>query len=163
MELGFSDNYFARALAHTGWFGRRIALTGSDRLRVWEARHREAAVFRFKADDPRIQTGIGARQDGAIVLDGTKRGTGIYGPYIDLPAGSYMARIGFRGPSRGSAVMDIAHGGGKHQLAERKVTGAAAEELRFEAKTDLHGVEVRLFCGPSFAASLGFVEIVPVY
>lgn len=161
MELGFRDDYFAAALARTGWFGRRIAVDGVDRLRVWEARHREGAVFRFAASDPRIQTEIGTRQDGTILLDGRGRGTGLYGPYIELPPGAYLARIGFRGRPAGDAVMDVSHGGGQHRLAHRPVGRDAVEELGFVVDSHISGVEVRLFCEPGCSMTVEYVEIVP--
>jgi hypothetical protein len=168
MELGFRDDYFARALAAAGWFGRKVALPGADRLCVWEARHRAAAVFRFDASDPRIHTQVGRRHDGAIVFTGAARGTGLYGPYIDLPAGSYVARIVFRpgAPLRGRAAIDIASDAGAKCRARGIINTSAGTsevaEITFASDTDLSQVEVRMFCEPGFIGTVESVAIAPI-
>jgi SAM-dependent methyltransferase len=169
MELGFRDDYFAGALWQTGWFGRKIAVPGVDRLRVWEARHRSNAVFRFAATDPRLHTQVGTRRDGAIVLDGAAKGTGLFGPYIDLPAGHYLARLRFRPNTvlEGRAVMDVACNTGTRLVHTSINTKQGCEahhitETTFASNTDLNGVEVRLFCEAAFSATLESVEIVPL-
>lgn len=47
----------------------------------------------FYASHPRLYTKTGARTDFGICTDGKKNGHLLYGPYIDLPAGSYTAEI----------------------------------------------------------------------
>jgi SAM-dependent methyltransferase len=170
MELGFRDDYFAHALWQTGWFGRKIAVMGVDRLRVWEAHHRSAAVFWFPTTDPRLHTQVGTRRDGAIVLDGAAKGTGLFGPYIDLPAGRYVARLCFRPNTtlEGCAVMDVACDTGRTRLAHasidtrRGVRPPHITEMTFASDTDLNGVEVRLLCEAGFSATLESVEIAPL-
>jgi SAM-dependent methyltransferase len=163
MELGFRDDYFARALSRSGWFGRKIMVRDVDRLRVWEARHTAAAVFRFPADDAKLHTQLGRLQDGALVLDGSAKGTGLFGPYIDLPPGCYTARIGFRagGLPRGHAMMDVCHDGGNQRFPQQRVQATPIAELSFAADSDLRGLEVRLFCDKGFQAVIDFVEIAP--
>jgi SAM-dependent methyltransferase len=170
MELGFRDDYFSGVLARCGWFARKIAAPGVDRLRVWEARHLSDAVFRFPAADPRVQTEVGVRRDGIVVLDRVAKGTGLYGPYIDIPSGSYIARINFRrdSPISGHATMDVACDGARTQLASASIEtvtigeGSSTAELPFVSSADMSGVEVRLFCERGFSAMIESVEIVPV-
>ncbi len=170
MELGFRDDYFARALRRTGWFGRKIAVPGVDRLQVWEARHSSTAVFRFDATDPRMHTHVGVRSDDAIVLDRAAKGTGLFGPYIDLPAGRYMGRLSFRPntPLQGRAIIDVVCNAGRTLLAHTRVDASPGSrpcyvfELTFDSDADLNGVELRLLCEAGFSATLEGVEIVPL-
>jgi hypothetical protein len=170
MELGFRDDYFARALWRTGWFGRKIALPGLDRLRVWEARHRAAAAFRFTATDGNLHTQVGIFRDGAIVLDRAAKGSGLFGPYIDLPAGRYVARLNFRPEAtlHGRAVADVVCDVGRTRLAQARIDARAGAqplesiEMAFASDADMIGVEVRLLCAAGFSATLDSVEITPL-
>jgi protein-L-isoaspartate O-methyltransferase len=163
MELGFRDDYFAHALARTGWFGRKISAPGVDRLRVWEARRREDATFSYAGDDPRLRTQIGRQADGVLALDADAKGTGLFGPYLDLPAGRYAARLHAR-DAAGSADMDVVADVGNTSLARRRVDARDAQpwELVFTTDRDVRGVEVRLFCPKGFQARISRLEIVPL-
>ena len=166
LELGFREDYFARALAECGWYGLRTACADPGWLTLWEARRRGQPIFQAAAGDARLNTVVGRREDGAILLDG-KAGTGLFGPYITLPAGTYVARLRFRGDAgaRGRARMDVASGAGGHILAERRIeSGAIGEQggsfaLPFGAERTLERLEVRLFCEDGFQATLDAVEI----
>jgi ubiquinone/menaquinone biosynthesis C-methylase UbiE len=167
MELGFREDYFAEALLRTGWFGRKHSVPGLNRLRVWEAQRSSEVAFRYSAGGPDIRTEIGRINNGHIVLDGTRRGTGLFGPYVDLPAGSYDAHIFFAAdePLSGEAVMDIAVNCGGKRLAERAISFLDKDEgsvqLPFETAGEDRGVEVRLMCEPGFKATVIGVEIKP--
>jgi SAM-dependent methyltransferase len=168
LELGFREDYFAEALARTGWHGRRIPCADPAWATVWEARRRTEMGVQLAASDPRLRTEIGMRRDGAIILEGAG-GTGIYGPYLPLPRGHWIARLRFRAgvPVSGAAVMDVSAGNGAARLAARPVQAEAVPaegwvlSLPFIATEDLSGVEVRLFCEPGFRAALEAVEILP--
>ena len=164
MELGFRDDYFTAALARTGWFGRRLGVEGQNRLRVWEARHRADARFRFQAGSPAVQTQIGRIGEGVLTLDGREAGTAVYGPYIDLPAGDYVARIGFHPDAarRGSAVMDVAGDGGRTRFAERCLRDNDPAELRVTLPAQSNGVEIRLFADRGFVAQIDYLEFTAV-
>ena len=155
MELGFRDDYFAAALARTGWFARRIGVPGQNRLRVWEARHREAVFFRYPAIGPAMKTQLGRIEGGTLVLDGRRKGAALFGPYIDLPVGNYRARI--VGTSLGSATLDISCNAGKERLARQRHRDSA--ELAFTLERDATGLEVRLFADRGFTARIETVEI----
>ena len=166
MELGFRDDYFRQALGRSGWFGRKIAVSGLDRLRVWEARHLADAIFRFVTTGSKIQTQSGRRTAEGILLTPGARACGLYGPYVDLPPGTYRARIIFSAndPATGSAHMDIVCDGGKRVLASRQIASMSNSlievDLAFDLEQEASGVEVRLFPGPNFAAVATIVEIV---
>ena len=164
LELGFRDDYFVRALARTGWFGRQLEVPdGGDALTVWEARHMAAARFAFLATDVRLQTQTGLRRDGAITFASATAGTGLYGPYIDLPAGRYLARIRFRpgAPRAGHAVADVVCADASQRLAEMEIGHGDVIELAFSAASEAKGLEIRLFNRGGFTAMIDAVEIEP--
>ncbi|WP_338663055.1 class I SAM-dependent methyltransferase [Pararoseomonas sp. SCSIO 73927] len=166
MELGFHESYFRRALARAGWAGDCIPCADPAWATVWEARRLTKAAMHLPATDDRLQTGIGRREDRAIILDGTP-GTGLFGPYLPLARGRWTARLRFRpgAAARGDAVMDVCAGGGTARLAARTVQGEAlivegwTASLTFDAAENLSGVEVRLFCEAGFTAVLEGVEL----
>ena len=168
LELGFRDDYFARALAETGWHGRRHACSDPGWLTLWEARRRDQPVFRADGADPRINTLIGQRVGTVIELAGGKAGTGLHGPYITLPAGTYTARLRLRSAqgSGGRACMDIACDTGSRRLAELQIDSSVIGpqgctfDLHFDANTSLQQLEVRLFCEKGFRAVIEGIEIV---
>ena len=169
MELGFRDDYFADALARTGWFGRKHACADPSWLTVWEACRREEALMRFEAAGPHLHTMVGQRRKGLIELSGAA-GAGVFGPYVALPRGRYRARMRFRAgwACAGAAALDVAADVGKTRLAMLPFEGAALAgsgmtvEVPFEAAADLAGVEVRLICRAGFTGAVEAVEIVPI-
>lgn len=170
MELGFRDDYFARALGHTGWFGRRIAIADIDRLCVWEARHLAEAVFRYPATDTSLHTHAGLRLDGNIVVDNASSGTALFGPYVDLPAGRYSASIHLAAGTtiHGTAHMDVVCDRAGRTLAAQRIVAGGREgragpiQLAFASEVEMRGVEIRLTCVEAFKVSIAEVEIVPI-
>ncbi len=126
-------------------------------------------MMRFPAGEPPVHTQVGQRRGGLVELLGAE-GTGIYGPYIALPRGRYVARLRFRAgwAPGGTAVLDVSADAGETRIASKPFEAAGlagagmAVELPFEAESDLAGVEVRLFCRPGFTGALEAVEISPV-
>ena len=162
LELGFQADYFRQALARTGWFAVHRAIPGGgDTLDVWEARHQAAARWAFSGGDRHLQTNTGTRQADAIVFANAASGTGLFGPYIDLPPGRYRARILFQpgAPRDGRASADVVCGGGGTKLAEGSIGAGDATALDFTARGDITGVEVRLFTRRGFTATVTGVEI----
>jgi hypothetical protein len=167
LELGFREDYFRQALEQTGWSGMKLPCSDPGWMTLWEARRRDQPVFRATAADPRLNTVVGQRTQHTIEIKGGKAGTGLYGPYITLPAGTYIARIRFRSDqsSGGQARMDIVTNVGMQLLAERIIEGSAISAagatfaLPFTAKQDLVQLEVRLLCEKEFHAIVEAVEI----
>lgn len=167
LELGFREDYFAQALAETGWHGQRHACADPGWLTLWEARRRDQPVFRAEGGDPRLNTLIGRRRGRLIELADGAAGTGLYGPYVTLMAGTYTARLRLRGglAPAGLARMDIACDIGRRRLAERPVDAGtigpegAVFDLDFGAASDMPQLEVRLFCEAGFRAAIEAVEI----
>ncbi|MCO6416866.1 class I SAM-dependent methyltransferase [Siccirubricoccus sp. KC 17139] len=169
LELGFREEYFRQALRRTGWFGLKLPCREPGWMTLWEARRLGQPVFRAAGADPRINTAIGERTGRGIVLAAKAPGTGLYGPYIALPAGHYRAMIRFarNDAPRGAARMDVAAHAGNAILATRALdgmimaSGDGAVTLPFSSEADLDQVEVRLFCDPGFQGVIEAVEIAP--
>jgi ubiquinone/menaquinone biosynthesis C-methylase UbiE len=166
LELGFSEDYFAEALKRTGWFGRKHAAADPPWLTVWEG-CRRAVGLRFTAAHGALKTQVGICSGGSIIIDNAPAGAALFGPYIDLPADHYVARIHLSpgAPRRGNAVMDVAVDDGARQLAQRPIDIAAlpddrpVAELAFVASDGLRRLEVRLFCEGGFSAWIEAVEL----
>jgi 2-polyprenyl-3-methyl-5-hydroxy-6-metoxy-1,4-benzoquinol methylase len=169
LELGFNDRYFAAALSRNGWFGHKHVAGIPGWLNVWEAQLREAVVFRFAAGDPILGTEVGVRVGDVIALQNARHGTALYGPYITLPTGRYVAQVYFRPgtPRVGRAIMDIAVEIGTRQVTQRVIEVAhlldshPVAKLEFASDGELRELEVRLICDPGFTAQIEAVEIRP--
>jgi ubiquinone/menaquinone biosynthesis C-methylase UbiE len=166
LELGFREDYFAEALKRAGWLGRKHVAADPPWLTVWEARRRGVGL-RFTAVHGALKTQVGACHGSSIVLDDAAAGVALFGPYIDLPADRYVARIHLHPgtPRRGNAQMDVAVDDGTRQLAQRLIDLATlpndcpVAELAFAASEGLHRLEVRLFCHAGLSARIDAVEI----
>jgi hypothetical protein len=120
------------------------------------------AHLSFPADHPALMTGVGERSAGTLRVE-AESGCGLYGPYVDLPAGPCVARIRFRGPRRGYALVDLAAEVGEKILAARVVdlnslVGDVAE-IAAIVPTPLSNCEVRLFCRADVRVEIAAVEI----
>jgi SAM-dependent methyltransferase len=161
--------YVAKALARTGWVARKNVAATAGGPPVWEAQPRESAVFCFPANDPALRTDVGIREDDAIAFYNAAPGTALFGPYISLPAGRYVARLRFAAASerRGQATLDVCAAAGAQRLAARDIDAALLPgpqpiaELAFGSASELHEIEVRLFCAGGFTARIESVEIRP--
>jgi hypothetical protein len=120
-------------------------------------------VLHFSADHPALRTGVGELSSGVIRVQ-TGYGCGLYGPYIDLPAGPCVARIKFTGPARGRAQMDLCSDWGTTVIASREIDFDGGDGQEIEVSTILpqprSGCEVRLFSGPELVAAISAVEFV---
>lgn len=165
LELGFHAAYFRQALAHCGWLAHHRAIAdGGDALDVWEARHLAAARWAFSGGDPKLQTQTGTRDGDSIVFAAAAAGTGLFGPYLDLPPGRYQARIRFQpdAPRAGKAFADVVCSAGATRLADTTVGAGDVVIMEFTAATDLSGVEVRLITRRGYCATVIGVEITAV-
>jgi len=119
-------------------------------------------LLSYSADRPELRTEVGVLTDGLIHLRSAS-GCGLYGPYIDLPAGPLVARITFKGPTRGYAHVDLAAEVGTRVLASRRVDFDTLHGQTVEIATILAGplsaCEVRLYCIKEVQATIATVEI----
>jgi Macrocin-O-methyltransferase (TylF) len=122
---------------------------------------------RFVANDPRLLTGIGIREQNRIRVDGSRTGTMLYGPYIPLFPGDYEATVKFD-PAitpKGSAMLDVAVDTGRRVLATRTINSeqlmnqGMSASLGFSCNDLMRRAEIRLSCSSEFVAAIQSVEI----
>jgi 2-polyprenyl-3-methyl-5-hydroxy-6-metoxy-1,4-benzoquinol methylase len=163
MELGFRDDYFAQALARTGWFGRRRSAPGNPRHRVWEASRRDEAQLSFPATSGQIQTAIGRKSADGIVVEPDQEGMALYGPYVPLPPGRYTASIVFKGEIRATkrVKLDVTVDTGRTVLAMIERAPVSPLKLQFEIRDPASDLEVRLWTPGGLRATIESLEILP--
>jgi len=122
---------------------------------------------RFLANDPRLFTGIGTREQNRIRVDGSRTGTILYGPYMLLFPGQYEAKVTFD-PAilpQGSATLDVSVDAGRTVLATRTLDAERLQEegmrasLKFSGGDLMRRTEIRLLCGSAFIAAVHSVEV----
>jgi Macrocin-O-methyltransferase (TylF) len=122
---------------------------------------------RFLANDPRLLTGIGIREQNRIRVDGSKTGTMLYGPYIMLFPGQYEATVKFDPgiTPKGSATLDVCVDTGREILATRTFDAEQLWQqnmnisLAFSCGDLVRRAEVRLKCPSEFVAAVQSVQI----
>ena len=117
--------------------------------------------MQFSALDPSLHTAAG-RKVGTEIRLGPDSGFGLFGPYVDLPAGPCVARILFDGPAVGHAMVDIL-AEGCLVLTSRSVDLSALDGQPVEVSANLARAysrcEVRLNCAPGVRATIVGVVI----
>lgn len=165
MELGFSKAYFEQAFAATGWIGTQHALPGPA---TWELR-RSAEPLEFMANDPRLASLTGTRTPTSIRLAHAPQGFAVFGPYIPLSPGRFVAGLWLDGnaDAAGQATMDICVKSGTKILSSRSVAMAELEpgvpclELAFTLDAFYEDVEVRLANEEGFTGCFTKLTITP--
>ncbi|HTV43951.1 MAG TPA: TylF/MycF/NovP-related O-methyltransferase [Stellaceae bacterium] len=122
---------------------------------------------RFTADDPRLFMGIGIREQGRIRVDGSRRGTIFFGPYIALHPGRYEATVKFDSSvmPQGSARLDASADTGRMVLAVQTLSAEQLQEQNMSASvvfscSDLmRRAEIRLHCDSEFVGAVQSVEL----
>lgn len=106
------------------------------------------------AEDDRLLTQSGQKKDGLIIVENASSGHALYGPYIDLAAGSYCVRIilSSHHVNKGSVWIDVVsslasiqHAGKKFVLSKLP-KGAGEIVLEIHSPVTIEGFEVRIFC-----------------
>jgi hypothetical protein len=118
----------------------------------------------FNINDERIKTSLKKNSD-SISIDG-QIGAVIYGPYIDLPAGSYEARVIFSGDraAKGTGTIDACANMGANILKSKSFRFDKLDRRRPYASVEFtlgrptSHCEVRLHCDPGVAATAIGVE-----
>lgn len=135
----------------------KLAAAGTRRLGI-------GAKFPYPASHPAMRSEIAMRVGNTFVLDGHKEGTAIYGPYINLPPGRYLAKIFFApdAPLHGHSVLDVASDGGRLRLAykvvDQKDQAKGDPKVEFVVPDGGRDVEVRLFCAKGFVGTIEGIE-----
>ena len=119
-------------------------------------------ALHFAANDPAIQTKIGEKVDGLIRLR-SRKGCGVFGPYVNFPMGRCTARIGLVGPRQGRVTIDVAAECGETVLASRVIDLDTVEGDVLTLSTVLSRpfsqCEVRLFCDSDVHAYITGMDI----
>jgi ubiquinone/menaquinone biosynthesis C-methylase UbiE len=169
LELGFRDDYFREALNRTGWSAQKVVSKDQGWLSVWVASHLEEIGGTFTGASNQLFSEVGERIDDQFVFNG-RPGTGIFGPYVALPAGRYTARMKFAAGTQceGMATVDVACRAGQMRLALKSfkasefVDDEKTVQLSFMLPEDVADLEVRLFCEDGFKASFSLLQIIPI-
>jgi SAM-dependent methyltransferase len=165
MELGFRDDYFRAALAETGWAGTRQDVAYPA---IWELTSLWPPL-RFDARSGRLGTLTGRMTPAAVLLADAANGAGLFGPYVPLPAGDYLARVRFLPgqPLAGQATLEVTARRSEEVVAARAIDASAAGqdapylELPFTLAAARDDIEVRLMNQAGFSGSIEAVEIDP--
>lgn len=118
---------------------------------AWMPQKDEGLAARYWGSDPRLFTAVGERIGTALWSTG-KQGYLLYGPYLSLPPGRYVAtltgKIGVAGVN--GAVADVCINGGKEILAQYVLYGAWSDgeqtlaQLEFALTRPAQQLEVRV-------------------
>lgn len=165
LELGFRTDYFVEILRRSGWSAKKHTIAERGWMSVWEATRSDVVMrLSFPATDSRLQTQVGVKRDGLVVLDRAKGGYGLFGPYIALPPGKWTVRIHFD-PSvkkAGRAKIDVTADYGTARLAATKIDLAKVKgdelELTMKLTREAAAVEARLLCLDSVGGAISAIE-----
>ena len=160
MELGFRDDYFRQALAATQWSGVRHPIQDPA---IWELQANKLPR-RFVGRDDGLMTITGQINGSNIELVDASAGFGLYGPYVALPQGEYVARIdvGETPEPKGGGEMQVCADGSSIVLATARFVlnhRTRSIELPFFLDRDYSGVEVRLYNEAEFTGTIRGVEV----
>lgn len=122
----------------------------------------------FSADDERLRTAIGEKEDGQILVHGGTTGCALYGPYAALPRGQFRAKVHFAADAtlKGKVVLEVTTGRGKDVVASARFSLPEQKirqiELPFTLSQPASGCEIRLQCGRDVTATITGAEIIYV-
>jgi hypothetical protein len=132
-------------------------------LSQWTPGNSETWKMEFPAMGGQIKTMFGRIDRDTIAIDAVNPMTGLFGPYVDLPPGRYLARMWFSGEVRGAGKLDVAADIGRSVLAEAAVDETAARrgcaEIGWTMHSPCDGLEVRLHCNGGFSGRVRLLEI----
>ncbi|MBV8910348.1 MAG: FkbM family methyltransferase [Gammaproteobacteria bacterium] len=123
-------------------------------------------ALKFSARESCIHTNVGSKAQDRIVVENCHKGTALYGPYVSLGAGDYVATVYFdaEGSLTGDVLMDIcASGAGRIVSAKFDLEEVAQRSrnvgLRFSLAQGVTALEIRLFCLKHVSATITAVEL----
>lgn len=166
LELGFTEQYFVQTLKLFGWIVEKHTTDSSSWGTVYEATKWKKYSRKFLASDPIIRTQVGDKNNDGLIVSTDAAGYLVYGPYVSLLAGRYVASILFSDVMNisGKGRVEIACRGGSVILEKKEIN---FEDLRVNGKILLEfdnlkkesDVEVRLYCYKGTVAKVSAVEI----
>lgn len=145
-----------------GWFDEKGFTPGQMELAVVAA----DTARHYSGADIGLFSQVGQRDDSALESTGQK-GFLLFGPYVQLPAGRYIARLSGQCESGGPGVwVDVARNTGEHvitrlELPEGVSLGQIAE-LPFELTDPASDLEVRMWVTAEARVRIEALDIEPV-
>jgi Wzt C-terminal domain len=118
---------------------------------------------RYPATDARLRSSVGIREGRSIKSTG-KAGALMFGPYAQLPAGGFVARLEGRCDEAGSATsIDVACETGNRVIARREIEVSAGVigELEFELEHAVNDLEVRVWVSAESQVCVDVLSIQP--
>jgi FkbM family methyltransferase len=123
-------------------------------------------ALKFWPREACLLSGVGKKTSSGIVIDNCSAGAAVYGPYITLDPGDYVASVYFDHQKMltGSATMDVFAGGTraiKSALFDLGKVSASGNKIELEFSIDQKKsrLEIRLFCANQVTATITGVEL----
>lgn len=169
LELGFTERYFVQTLKRFGWTVEKHVTDSSTWGTVYEATKWKKYSRKFLASDPMICTQIGIKNDDGLIASNGSVGYLVYGPYISLLTGRYVAAVVFSDIKclAGKGRVEVAcRGGGviletkEMDFEDFRVSGRI--QIEFDNNRRESDVEIRLYCYKEAIAKVYAVEIAEV-
>ena len=169
-ELGFQEDYFAEALARTGWSAAKYPSGDSPIADVWEAGKCRRERVEVAATDRRMIVPSEMRDEQGIRLRNLADAWGFFGPYVTLAPGQWLARAVLRPemPCVGRGIFDVCAERGQKVLSTRKIDLAGLErpvnslEITLCVDRPTANVEVRWHCLTPVELAIDRIELVPL-
>ncbi len=125
------------------------------------------AALLYLGSNPRLYTRIGAKRGDQILIENSRTGCGLFGPYVNLPRGRYYASVRFAAghPRRGRGVIDVCTGMDGWVVASAPFNLAKlarrSNEIGIAFQLDRAALQcqVRLHCNTSVSAIIDHLEI----
>lgn len=152
LELGFNSKYFAKVLEKYGWRGITYSGQDSPSSSVIIAKRMEdwSGIYEYKKGG--LQSQIGIISDTGCVSNGSA-GYLAFGPYLDLPAGSYRAELVLTKSNdySGTISFDVVTDQGNTCLARTNIQMNSIAKhksiyLDFTSENELKKLETRVYC-----------------
>jgi FkbM family methyltransferase len=124
-------------------------------------------TLKFSAIDSALYSNVGRKVENAIVVDRCDQGAALYGPYVSLDAGEYLATVCFDEQSKlaGRVLMDVVFARGITTVAaaqfdlRKDLKTRGKLELPFYLEHSASGIEVRLQCLRDVSATIAGLEL----
>ena len=165
LELGYAEWYFIKTLKKFGWTMEKHTTNSSPWGTVYEVAKWKKYSRRFLTSDSMIHTQIGIKNNNGLIASGSA-GYLVYGPYISLPVGKYVARLSFSDSNNlvGNGRIDVVCSGGEIVLSVKEIHFKNIKVSRealigFEITKREFDVEIRLYCYKDAIAQICSIEI----
>ena len=165
LELGYSEDYFVKTLRKYGWSVEKL-MFDHPWSTIYKATILSANFKKYLVNDPKIYSQIGIRNNNNILVSNGLAGYLVYGPYVYLQAGKYIANIYLSDTTSlmGNGYIDVSCRKGEVILAKKAIvfknlSGSDKIQIEFYTDKDESDIEVRLLCYEKSRVKVSAVEI----